>query len=315
MRNRLRTKTAAKSVERSFFNGANIILRRRRWYLVSAIILAVSLLALAVFRLQLGIDFTGGSVLEVESRLSDGEIREIAGQYQIKNLTINTGEAGRKLIRYPETARQEEFQTELKDGGTTIMRLDQIGPSVSRDLIKNAVLSLVAMSTSIVAYVTYVFRRVPKSISALSFGVVTITAAFLHDALFVLGIFAVLGRVLGVEVDSFIITAILTVIGFSIHDTIVVFDRIREKLAKTTLEFTQVVGDSIQETLVRSLNTSLVIILVLLALFLFGGASTRYFVLALLVGMVSGTYSSVFIASPLLVSWHLRREARRKPKQ
>lgn len=139
--------------------------------------------------------------------------------------------------------------------------------------------------------------------------------ALLHDALFVLGVFSILGHFFGVEIDALFVTAILTVIGFSVHDTIVVFDRIRENLRRRKGSFEEVVNASIIETLARSINTSLTVILTLLALFLFGGQSIRLFVLALLIGIASGTYSSIFNASPLLVTWHnykLQRDAKNK---
>lgn len=270
------------------------------------------MIALALFRLKLGIDFTGGAVMEVEGTAAREQIEAVARENELDNFSINSSGANKLLLRYrlPEQAPeiQQQFEAQLKAQGLNVVRFDQIGPSVSRDLVKNAFAALAVMSLAIVGYITWAFRKVPKSVSALNFGLATLAAAFLHDALFVLGAFAILGKLFGVEVDTFIVTALLTVIGFSIHDTIVVFDRIREKLKMAGGDFVKTVNDSVNETLVRSLNTSLVIVLVLLALFLFGGVSTRYFILALLLGMVSGTYSSIFIASPLLVTWQLRRE-------
>ena len=142
-------------------------------------------------------------------------------------------------------------------------------------------------------------------------------AALLHDALFVLGVFSLLGHFLGVEIDALFVTAILTVIGFSVHDTIVVFDRIRENLRREKGSFETIVNNSILETIARSINTSMTVLLTLLALFLFGGQSIRMFVLALLIGIASGTYSSIFNASPLLVTWHnwqLKRSAKPRTK-
>lgn len=295
----------------------NIVAHRRRWYVISASVLIPAIIALAVFGLRLGIDFTGGSVLIIQGSQSRETVESVATANKTENLVVTGSGQNQYQLRYrfngDEDARalQSQLENQLKKKGFEIVRLDQIGPSVSRDLIKNAFLSLAVLSAVILAYVTYAFRRVPKELSSLSFGVATIGAAFLHDALFVLGAFALLGYFAHVEVDTFIITAILTVIGFSIHDTIVVFDRIREKLTHNPkAEFDVTVETSLQETLVRSLNTSMVIVLVLLALFLFGGVSTRYFILALLLGMISGTYSSLFIASPMLVTWNNVRKKR-----
>lgn len=299
----------------------NIVAHRKRWYTISACVLIPAAIALAVFGLRLGIDFTGGSVLIIQGSESRETAEAIAKANKAENLVATGSGQNQYQLRYrfneKEDARalQSQLESQLKTKSFEIVRLDQIGPSVSSDLKVKAVQSLAVLSLVILIYVTYAFRKVPKKLSALSFGAVTIGAAFLHDALFVLGAFALLGHFAHVEVDTFIITAILTVIGFSIHDTIVVFDRIREKLTHNPKEdFEVTVETSLQETLVRSLNTSMVIVLVLLALFLFGGASTRYFILALLLGMISGTYSSIFIASPLLVSWNNVRQKRAKSK-
>ncbi|MBI3983695.1 protein translocase subunit SecF [Candidatus Microgenomates bacterium] len=299
--------------------GLNIIGRRRLWYTVSMGVLVPCVIALGLFGLRLGIDFKGGAVLEISGSAGRDKALEVAQSSQLSDLSITTS-GNNWLLRYHlaggegEQANQAQakFEKQLNQAGFKVVRFDQVGPTVSRDLVKSAFLAISFMSLAILLYITYVFRKVPKGISALSFGLATLVAAFLHDALFVLGSFAILGKFLGVEVDTYIVTAILTVIGFSIHDTVVVFDRIREKVAVTTADFTKTVNDSINETLARSLNTSLVIILVLLALFLFGGSTTRYFILALLLGMVSGTYSSIFVASPLLVTWHNRRINREK---
>jgi preprotein translocase subunit SecF len=284
-----------------------IVAHRRRWYSLSLIVLLPLVVALFVFGLRLGIDFTGGAVIEINSQLTPEEIRSVAAQSSINNPTITVADDNRQIIRYvsqEETSKINEFENNLRGSGADILLSDQIGPSVSDDLRKKALLSVAVLSLAVVTYISYAFRKTARVVRPFQFGVATVIAAFLHDALFVIGVFAVLGNFFNIEVDSFIITAILTVIGFSIHDTIVVFDRIREKLQVDVKNFAETVEESLQETLVRSLNTSFVIILVLLALLLFGGVSTRYFVLALLLGMLAGTYSSIFIAAPLLVNWH-----------
>ena len=158
-------------------------------------------------------------------------------------------------------------------------------------------------------YIAFAFRNIPPPMTSWQFGVVAIVA-MLHDALLLVGMFSILGVVAGVEIDSLFITAVLTVIGFSVHDTIVVFDRIRENLRRERGTFEGIVNTSILETLARSLNTSLTVLLALLALYLVGGDSIKLFVLALLVGIASGTYSSILTASPLLVTWHNWRQKR-----
>lgn len=284
----------------------NIIGRRRIWYAISIIFLLPAITALIVFGLRLGIDFTGGSVLEITDNVSREHISQVASNLGVDGLTVNNAEGNKLLLRYrliDNQTAQTEFENQLKNLGADILRFDQVGPSVSRDLAKNAFLALGVMSLAIILYISWTFRRAPKGIKPYRFGIATVVAAFAHDGIFVLGTFAILGQLAGVEVDTFIVTAILTVVGFSIHDTVVVFDRIREKLSKGSVNLESTVNLSVNETLSRSLNTSLIIVLVLLAMLLFGAQSTRFFILALILGMVSGTYSSIFIASPLLVTW------------
>lgn len=287
----------------------NIIGHRRRWYTLSSAVLIPATLVLIFFGLRLGIDFTGGAVIEVQGTAGRDQIAELAKTNSLQDVSINNSGTNDWQVQYRlgdnERPKELKWEAGLNKAGFKVVQFNQVGPSVSHDLIKNAFLAIGFMSVAIVFYITFVFRKVPAGVSAPSFGLATLFAAFLHDALFVMGVFAILGQFLHVEVDTYIVTALLTVIGFSIHDTIVVFDRIREKLKTSgSTNFAKIVNDSVNETLVRSVNTSLVIILVLLALFLFGGSSTHYFVLALLLGMVSGTYSSIFIAAPLLVTWN-----------
>jgi preprotein translocase subunit SecF len=178
--------------------------------------------------------------------------------------------------------------------------LDTVGASVGESIRNRSVLAVGAAAVGILLYIAYAFRNTQNP---MLYGICAI-AAMLHDALIVIGLFSILGRFAGVEVDTLFITALLTVIGFSVHDTIVVFDRIRENLqAQDAGTFEDVVNYSIAQTIVRSLNTSITVVITLLALLLFGGSTTREFVLALLVGIVAGTYSSIFNASQLLVSW------------
>lgn len=175
-----------------------------------------------------------------------------------------------------------------------------IGPTIGSELIGRAFLAIAAAATAILIYLTIVFRKVPN---AFRYGVCAIIA-LLHDVLVVIGIFAILGVLFGVEIDALFITAILTVIGFSVHDTIVVFDRVRENILKRRFDnFSDIVNYSLVQTLARSITTSITVILTLFALYLLGGASIRNFVLALLIGIISGTYSSIFNASMLLVIW------------
>lgn len=284
--------------------GINIIGRRRLWYAISLAILVPGLIFLASFGLRLGIDFTGGTVVTVESELERGELEAIVGEAGVANPQITTaGESGYQ-IRFTEETSIEAALTAAE--GVTVERLEQVGSTVSRDLAINALWSLLAVSVAITLYVAFAFRKVEHPMRYGSMAIV----ALLHDALFVLVLFSFFGQFFGVEVDAFLVTAILTVIGFSVHDTIVVFDRLRENLLRKQGDFASIVNVSINEVMGRSLNTSITTILVLLALFLLGGSATTNFILALLLGMVAGTYSSIFIASPLLVSWQQFRTRR-----
>lgn len=203
-----------------------------------------------------------------------------------------------------------ELSKKFKDAKET--QFETIGPAIGEETTANAIKAVIFASILIILYITWSFRSVPKPASSLRFGVCAIIA-LIHDILVVVGIFAILGRFFSVEVDSLFVTALLTVIGFSVHDTIVVFDRIRENLKRMAgVPFSQIVNESILQTLDRSLNTSLTVILVLFALLLFGGETIRWFVVALLIGIISGTYSSIFNASPLLVLWHELAEKRKK---
>ena len=271
--------------------------------------MVVGIISLATYGLKFGIDFKGGTITEVEYKNSPDiqKIREaVVGAGISSSQLQTTGEHG-VLIKTGvlDSKAHEKLQGALKEqtGEFTEKRFESIGPLVGQELRKEAVWQLVLVSLGIVLYIAYAFRRIQKPITSWKFGWAAVIA-LLHDLLVVLGIFSLLGHYKGIEVDSMFVTAMLTVLGFSVHDTIVVFDRIRENLkvyAGQPIEF--VINHSITQTIVRSLNTSLTVLFVLLAMLLFGGESIRYFVLALFIGIITGTYSSIFVASPLLVLW------------
>jgi preprotein translocase subunit SecF len=275
----------------------------------SGIILLAGIISLAVFGLRLGIDFKGGTVTELAftQNYNIDQVRSVVegenlGTFQLqtsgdKGIIIRTG----TLEKEKHDALLEKIKSQI--GDYEEKRFDSIGPVVGEELKKDAIYQLILVSLGIVFYIAYAFRKVARPITSWQFGVAAIIA-LVHDLLIVLGIFSLLGHFHGVEIDSLFVTAMLTVLGFSIHDTIVVFDRVRENLkiyAGQSIEF--VVNHSITQTLVRSLNTSLTVLFVLLALLLFGGETIRYFVLALFIGIIAGTYSSIFVAAPILVLW------------
>ncbi len=292
----------------------DLVHRRRIWYAISLIVILPGLVALAVWHLNLGIDFTGGTVWELQFPRTDIQsldVRQVLvdqGQQDplVQISPAADGATESALIRLKGLQEGSPEKTQLASaikkrfGDYTELRLETVGPTVGQSVSKNSILSVLAASVGILLYLAWAFRKVKRPFLYGSCAIV----AMLHDVLVVLGIFAILGKVLGTEIDSLFVTALLTVIGFSVHDTIVVFDRIREnQIRRPAMAFDDVVNYSLAQTIVRSINTSLTVVFTLLALFLFGGATVREFVLALLIGVISGTYSSIFNASQLLVSW------------
>lgn len=286
--------------------------KRNLWYAISGAMVLPSILALIFWGLQFGIDFTGGSAWEIQytTDVSTEEITRILAENGRSEATVQQvgdGDQHRYLIRMKELPEGSDEKANLTAAlgslGELVLSgesLETVGASVGTSIRNRSVLAVAAAAVGILLYMAWAFRNTQNP---LLYGICAIIA-MLHDALIVLGLFAILGRLADIEVDSLFITALLTVIGFSVHDTIVVFDRIRENLRNQNIgDFEEVVNYSIAQTIVRSLNTSVTVVLTLLALLLFGGSTTREFVLALLVGVVAGTYSSIFNASQLLVSW------------
>ncbi len=279
------------------------------YFAISLLVLIPGSISLVVFGLRLSVDFTGGSLLEIQSKsaISQQVFKDTASKSHLELSSVVTSSDLVYLLRFkPLTqAQNDTFKLELEKaaGKITERRFETVGPAIGSELTKKAILSIVVASLFIILYISWAFRTIPKPYTSWKFGVSAVVA-LIHDALVVLGIFSIFGHYYKVEVDSLFITALLTVIGFSVHDTIVVFDRIRENMPKLPkASFSDVVDFSLTETLGRSLNTSLTVVLTLTSLLLFGGETTRWFVTALLVGVVSGTFSSIFNAAPLLVLW------------
>lgn len=290
----------------------NIIAKKKIWFLISLLVMIPGLISLGIFGLNLSIEFTGGSRLAVSfpKNVTNENSSFVRGNLEENGIKVSTLETtkNRIILRTSEISKtqSEKFQSDLKTKykDAKIEEASTIGPTIGRETTMNAIKAVLVASLLVVIYITYVFRKVPKPASSIRFGVSTVLA-LVHDVLVVVGIFSIFGHFLNVEVDSLFVTALLTVIGFSVHDTIVVFDRIRENLEKNgSLDFAKTANDSILQTVGRSLNTSITVLLVLLALLLFGGESIRWFVVALIIGMASGTYSSIFTAAPILVAWH-----------
>jgi len=301
----------------------DIIGKKNIYFLISLIVIIPGLVSLFLFGLRLSIEFTGGSRLTlvypktVDQKLVQ-QIRSTFEEAKVEVSTISPSKSSVIVRTAPMTQKQDiQITNALKEktGEFTQADFDTVGPVIGQETTNKAVLAVLFASILIVIYIAVSFRKVPKPASSWRFGVCAILAV-LHDALVLIGIFSLLGHFLHVEVDSLFITAVLTVIGFSVHDTIVVFDRIRENLLKTSgVAFPQLVNNSILQTITRSLNTSLTAIIVLVTLLIFGGESVRWFVVALLIGIVSGTYSSIFNAAPLLVTWQEWDKRRKSSKK
>lgn len=271
------------------------------YFILSLLVILPGLYFLLTSGLRLGIDFTGGSLLEYRFE-KNIPLNDLKRYGQITPTSLNTYIIRSKPLSQEEIANIQK-ELEARYGKVEQRRQEFVGPTIGKELQQKAFYALAFASLAIVLYIAFSFRKVPKPASPWRFGICAIVA-LLHDVLLVVGVFAILGKFLGVEVDTLFVTAILTIIGFSVHDTIVVFDRIRENLLKNVgRKFTDVANLAVVQTLGRSLNTSLTVVFVLIALLLFGGETIKWFVVALLVGIISGTYSSIFNATALLVWW------------
>lgn len=296
----------------------NIIGKRYWFFLLSALIIVPGVISLAINGLKLGPDFTGGTEMEViinkasQSTQLDTLVRSVGTSVEFVQPVLGTTCPSncRYIVRSKLLTQKQQklVRAKIRAAYSTakppvVPSINNVSGTVASDTKQNAIEAVIAASVAILLYITFAFRKMSHPFR---FGVAAI-GAMLHDVLVVTGIFSILGAVLNVEVDATFVTAMLTIIGFSVHDTIVIFDRIRENVSRRTGEdFEAVVNHSLLQTFVRSINTSFTVVLTLGAVFLFSGESIRYFVLAMLIGIISGTYSSIFNASPILVVWHNR---------
>jgi preprotein translocase subunit SecF len=269
--------------------------------------------ALFVWGLKPGIDLAGGSLLQVSytgSVPSVEQVRSAVAPLNLGEVRVQPTGANAFILRQKDLTNDEKNTLEGALGKLGTLHEDQfnsVGPSIGAELLQKAWIAIALVTISIILFIAFAFRGVSKPVASWKYGVVAIIT-LLHDILIPTGLFALLGHTRGAEVDALFIVALLTILGISINDTIVVFDRIRENLRLNEERhkreaFDEVVGRSIMQTLARSINTSLTVVIVLLALFFVGPASTKDFALTLTVGMIAGTYSSIFLASPLLVVW------------
>lgn len=298
----------------------NFIQKRVYFYALSLILIVASIVAVSVWGLRLGIDFKGGTLMEVQfaSELAPTAdlVREKLTPLNLRSLSVQPTENFGMILRYlssDETANDQVLTT-LKefDKDLNQRRVDFIGASVSSQIKRQAFTGTLFAIIGIALYIAWAFRRVSQPISSWEYGLGAIVALG-HDILITVGVFSVLGHWYGIEIGVPFIAALLTILGYSVNDTIVVYDRVRENLlrSRSGTSFETIVNHSLNETIVRSLNTSLTVIIVLVAIALLGGESVRWFAVALLVGVGFGTYSSIFIASALLVTryrWKMKHQ-------
>ncbi len=291
----------------------SIVSSRKIWYAISGALVVLGVIAMSVWGFKMGIDFTGGALLEVdftENRPETAQVRESIQELDYITTTVvqPVDETG-MMIRMPFiSAPQHDEVLELLDGMNgeaelTELRYETIGPSISAELKKKSIWSIIIVIIAIILYIAWSFRKVSESVSSWKYGLAAIIA-LVHDVVLPAGVFAILGRFAGFQIDTLFVVALLTILGFSVNDTIVTFDRIRENLLRERkLNFKQTVDLSIKQTISRSINTSITTLSAMIAIYLFGGETVKDFMLTLIIGMLAGTYSSIFLAAPLLVDF------------
>jgi preprotein translocase subunit SecF len=293
-------------------NKLNLVSKRYWFLLISVLIIVPGMIGLAIWGLPFSIDFTSGSLLELKftsgQAPAPAEVSGVYSKFGFFDPRVQTSGQDTIIVRSKEMDEETKAQIvdalgELAGSETVIMQFNTVGPTVGQEVTRRAAYAVMLAAIGILAYIWFAFRSVPH---AHRYGITAIIA-MLHDVAVVITVQVFLSKFLGWEVDSLFLTALLTIIGFSVHDSIVVFDRIRENTnIYRRLPFEEVVNHSIVQTLARSINTTLTVMLTLLALVLFGGVTIRHFVTILLVGMASGAYSSIFNASQMLVIWENR---------
>ncbi len=297
----------------------NFVAHRKVFYLISLLLILPGVISLVLpGGLHPGIDFTSGTImtLRLPPEVDQGALRQAFADIGHPEAVIQRTSEGDFLVRTrpfenvttesaDDRARLTERETMVQAftdrfGSVDVRGFDFVSPLIAQEIVRHSLFAVAAACIGILLYLWWAFRKVPQS---WRYGACAVFA-LVHDALLVLGVFSILGRFFNVELDALFITAVLTVIGFSVHDTIVVFDRVRENIIRHQGEsFDSIVNHSLMQTMARSINTSITVLLTLITLRLFGGVTIQSFVMALIIGMAAGTYSSIFNASLLLVSW------------
>jgi preprotein translocase subunit SecF len=286
------------------------IIRYKKIFIgASAILMLASIVVTAMFGLNLGIDFTGGTIIEVryQGERPTLEVFESAlATLGIEDPSIRPTDEDGYIVRTIELSdtQRQDISSYFAGVGSTIERFNAVGPVIGKELRNKSYVAIIVVSLAIVLFVAFAFRAVSRPVSSWKYGIIAIIA-LIHDIIIPTGVLAILGQTSGLEVDVLFVMALLAILGYSVNDTIVVFDRVRENLqlnndAHRKEPFEIVVGKSLQQTYARSINTSLTTLTVLLTLFVIGGVAIHTFVLTLIIGVVAGTYSSIFLASPML---------------
>jgi len=291
-----------------------IVNNRKIFYCISGVLIAASIIALSVWRLVPSIDFTGGTLIEVS--YSGSSVQPTQTDITTALSPIDpavsvrpSGTAGDYIVRMEavDQSGKTAVMSALSIRGTassTIASFDSVGPTLGLEAVRESFVSVILVILGIIIYITWAFRKVSEPVSSWKYGLVAVIS-LVHDVIIPMGAFSIFGHLYGYEVDTLFVTALLVVLGFSVHNTIVVFDRVRENLRHDSgrKPFIEIVGESISQTFTRSMNTSATVVISLIVLYILGGSATAHFTLALIIGIVAGTFSSVFIGSPLLVTF------------
>ena len=291
----------------------NIVARRRLWFGISLAMIIPGMISLALWGLKPGIDFRGGQEMELKGPQNQSAVRTLFISSGAQDVTVTTTGSSGLLVRYRvEDKDSKKVESALKSslakGNYTQVSFSSVGPSVSADITRNALISILLASTAILLYIAFAFRNAPPPVSSWNFGISAIIA-MVHDALILIGLFSILGHFFGVQIDSLFVTAVLTTIGFSVHDTIVVFDRVRENARRIRNDtMRNIIDISMTETLSRTLITSGTTLITVIALFWKGGPMIHGFSTALLIGIGFGTYSSIYVASAWAMYMKMNRE-------
>ena len=295
----------------------NFLRYSKIYYIFSGLLILAAIFLVFIFGLKLGIDFLGGSILEIDfaNRPENKIIQEKLNEFNLGEITIQpTGQNG-VILRMTEVNEETHQKIIQKLGEISLVqekRFESIGPSIGKELRQKTIILMVISFLALLIYIAIAFRKVSRPLFSWQYGIISIIA-LIFDILIPIGVLALLGKLNNVQFNIPIITALLTILGYTINDKVIIFDRVRENILRSRGEdFESIVNQSLNQTLARSLSTGSCALLVLISLFLFGGETLKYFSLILILGIIVGTYSSIFLASPLLVAWYHFRHRRRQ---